>query len=59
MRCREDLEDDELEGSTQPDNNVKKVGKMVTNDRRITIREVAEQHRSHAPTSIFTRYGSV
>lgn len=110
---REDVEDDERSGRPSTsiiDENVKKVEKMVMNDRRITIREVADEvgisigscHNifsnvlgmkrvaakfipkllnfdqknnrlniaqellndvnddpSHAPTSIFTRYGFV
>jgi hypothetical protein len=103
---REDVEDDECSGRPSKSiihENVNEVEKMVMNDRRITIREVADevgksigschnifsnvlgmkrvaakfipkllnfvvacsyflgqkQHRSHAPSSIFPRYGSV
>ncbi|KAE9536204.1 hypothetical protein AGLY_007427 [Aphis glycines] len=43
---REDVEDDERSGRPSTsiiDENVKKVEKMVMNDRRITIREVADE----------------
>ncbi|XP_066600746.1 uncharacterized protein [Prorops nasuta] len=43
---REDVEDDERSGrpsTSTIDENVKKVEKMVLNDRRITIREVADE----------------
>lgn len=43
---REDVEDDERSGRPNTsiiDENVKKVEKMVMNDRRITIREVADE----------------
>ena len=42
---REDVEDDERPGrpgTSTTDENVEKVKKMVMNDRRITIREVAD-----------------
>ena len=39
---REDVEDDERPGTSTTDENVEKVKEMVMNDRRITIREVAD-----------------
>jgi hypothetical protein len=43
---REDVEDDKCSGRPSTsiiDENMKKVEKMVMNDRRITIREVADE----------------
>ena len=39
---REDDEDDEHPSTSTTDENVEKVKEMVVNDRRITIREVAD-----------------
>ena len=42
---REDVEDDERPGrpsTSQTDENVEKVKEMIMNDRRITIRELAD-----------------
>lgn len=40
--CHEDVDDDERPSTSTTDGNVEKVKEMVTNDRQITIREVAD-----------------